>query len=72
MANSCAIGVDIGGTNTKVGLVDLECGEILEQGSHGELLARRGRYHELFSQQSLRDITRGSAWSDDGDGAYSM
>lgn len=31
MANSCAIGVDIGGTNTKVGLVDLKCGEILEQ-----------------------------------------
>jgi len=51
----------------------IEGGEIREQGTHTELLARRGRYHELFTQQSLRDVTRGAAWRQErgGDGEWS-
>lgn len=33
-------------------IVVLEDGRIVEEGSHGELMERRGRYHELFSLQA--------------------
>jgi ATP-binding cassette, subfamily B, bacterial len=36
----------------------VEDGRIQEQGSHRELLAARGRYHALYTQQSVRDVTR--------------
>ena len=34
-------------------IVHLRGGRIIEQGTHGELLARRGAYFELFRRQSL-------------------
>ncbi len=34
-------------------------GRIAEAGNHGELLAIRGLYHDLYTQQSLRDSVRG-------------
>ena len=34
-------------------IVYLRAGEIVEQGSHQELLARRGAYYELYRRQSL-------------------
>lgn len=48
----------------------IEHGEIREQGSHAELMRQRGRYHELYMQQSLRESgRREEAWSaDDGAG----
>jgi ABC-type transport system involved in cytochrome bd biosynthesis fused ATPase/permease subunit len=33
-------------------------GKIAEEGSHEELLALRGRYFDLYVQQSLRDSAR--------------
>ncbi len=33
----------------------IEHGAILEAGTHAELLAKRGRYHALYTQQSLRE-----------------
>jgi ATP-binding cassette subfamily B protein len=33
-------------------IVYLEAGRILESGSHAELLARKGRYAELFALQA--------------------
>ncbi|MFQ5504493.1 MAG: ABC transporter ATP-binding protein [Planctomycetota bacterium] len=36
----------------------IEKGRILEQGRHRELLAREGRYRELYTQQLLRDSSR--------------
>ena len=33
----------------------IEGGRILEEGSHGALLKRKGRYHALYTEQSLRD-----------------
>jgi len=49
-------------------------GRIVEQGPHAELLARRGRYYELYTQQSLREAGRDARpWapgaSEDGPGA---
>jgi len=42
----------------------IEDGRIAEQGTHHELLARRGRYHDLYRRQGLREVSRGeSAWS---------
>ena len=32
-------------------IIVLSHGEILEQGNHSDLLARRGRYHELYMLQ---------------------
>ena len=50
----------------------VEGGRIIEQGSHRELLATRGRYHELFTQQSLRDVTRQpGTWHGADDAAWS-
>ena len=34
-------------------IVYLRCGEVIEQGSHEELLARRGPYYQLFQRQRL-------------------
>jgi ATP-binding cassette subfamily B protein len=34
-------------------IVYLSGGEIVEQGSHEELLARRGAYYELYRRQNL-------------------
>jgi ATP-binding cassette subfamily B protein len=34
-------------------IVYLRGGEIIEQGSHEDLLARRGAYYELYRRQSL-------------------
>jgi len=36
----------------------IDRGRIVEQGSHHELLARRGRYHDLYTEQSMRDIVQ--------------
>ncbi|KAJ3357141.1 Multidrug resistance protein 1 [Entophlyctis luteolus] len=35
-------------------IVVLENGEVLEKGSHGELLEKKGRYHELVTLQDLK------------------
>jgi len=38
-------------------------GKIVEQGRHGELLAERGRYYGLYTEQSMRDTMRiDQAW----------
>ena len=39
-------------------IVVIEAGKILEQGTHTELLTRRGHYYELYTEQSMRDIVR--------------
>jgi ATP-binding cassette subfamily B protein len=36
----------------------IERGRIVEEGGHRDLLARRGRYHDLYVQQNLRDSLR--------------
>jgi ATP-binding cassette subfamily B protein len=36
----------------------IDKGKIMEQGTHGELIQRRGAYYDLFTAQSLRDIMR--------------
>jgi ATP-binding cassette subfamily B protein len=36
----------------------IEQGKITEQGSHTELLRAGGRYHDLYAEQSMRDIVR--------------
>lgn len=42
----------------------IEAGKIVEIGSHRELLTQRGRYHELYTQQSLRESGRSDGtWS---------
>ena len=33
----------------------IDAGRIVEAGSHAQLLARRGRYHDLYTRQSLRE-----------------
>ena len=37
-------------------IVVLEEGEIVEEGDHRELMAKRGRYYELFSTQAKRSV----------------
>ncbi|MEZ6069232.1 MAG: ABC transporter ATP-binding protein [Pirellulales bacterium] len=39
-------------------IVVIEAGKILEQGTHTELLSRRGHYYDLYTEQSLRDVVR--------------
>lgn len=36
----------------------IEKGKVVEQGTHGELLAKGGHYHDLYTEQSMRDIVR--------------
>jgi len=36
----------------------IEKGQILEQGTHSELLESGGHYHDLYTEQSMRDIVR--------------
>lgn len=36
----------------------IEDGKIVEQGSHLELLHHKGTYHDLYTEQSMRDIVR--------------
>ena len=36
----------------------IDRGQIVEQGTHHELLAQGGRYHDLYTEQSMRDIVR--------------
>ncbi|MHC4956080.1 MAG: ABC transporter ATP-binding protein [Planctomycetota bacterium] len=43
----------------------IDGGKIIEQGNHGELLAHRGRYYDLYTEQSMRDtVTLDQAWTD--------
>lgn len=44
----------------------IEQGRIAEQGNHSTLMAKRGRYAKLYTQQSIRD-TRGEGWLQGGD-----
>ncbi|MBR6782814.1 MAG: ABC transporter ATP-binding protein [Clostridia bacterium] len=39
----------------------LEYGKIIEEGDHRTLMAKRGRYYELFSTQAKRYVTEGKA-----------
>jgi ATP-binding cassette subfamily B protein len=41
----------------------MDHGRIIEQGSHEELLARRGFYHELYASQFLEPLAEESAVS---------
>jgi len=42
----------------------VDAGRIVEAGTHAELLARRGLYYDLYTEQSLRESGRsGEAWS---------
>jgi len=44
----------------------IDSGEIVEQGKHGELLAIRGRYYDLYTEQSMRDTVRiDQAWEEE-------
>jgi ATP-binding cassette subfamily B protein len=36
----------------------IDRGRVVEQGTHGELIRRGGRYHDLYTEQSMRDIVR--------------
>lgn len=46
----------------------IEEGRIVEDGAHAALMAQRGRYFELYTQQSLREsVSRGDAWTGEGD-----
>ena len=36
----------------------IEKGKVLEQGTHQELIRRGGHYHDLYTEQSMRDIVR--------------
>ena len=39
----------------------LEYGKLIEEGNHRQLMAKRGRYYELFSTQAKRYVTEGEA-----------
>ena len=39
----------------------LEYGKLIEEGDHRQLMAKRGRYYELFSTQAKRYVTEGEA-----------
>ena len=39
----------------------LEYGKLIEEGDHRTLMAKRGRYYELFSTQAKRYVTEGEA-----------
>ncbi len=43
----------------------IDRGKIVEQGDHRSLMAQRGRYWRLYTDQSLRDVTKGQGvWRD--------
>lgn len=45
-------------------IVVIEHGKILECGNHDELMQRLGRYHKLYTQQSLTEFSReGRTWA---------
>jgi ATP-binding cassette subfamily B protein len=39
-------------------IIVIENGKILERGTHNELLGRAGHYHDLYTEQSMREIVR--------------
>ena len=39
----------------------LDQGRILEEGSHRELLARRGRYYDLYTRQQAREVAQAAS-----------
>ncbi len=43
-------------------------GDILEQGTHAQLLSLKGHYHDLYTEQSMRDIVRMDDLLDSPDG----
>ncbi len=43
----------------------LEYGKLIEEGDHRTLMARKGRYYELFSTQAKRYVTEGEAIRED-------
>ena len=43
----------------------LEYGKLIEEGDHRQLMAKRGRYYELFSTQAKRYVTEGEAVLED-------
>ena len=45
----------------------IEQGRIAEQGTHEALMTLRGRYFELYTQQSLRESGRSASWNRGGD-----
>ena len=45
-------------------IIVLEDGEIVEEGDHRELMAKRGRYYELFSTQAMRYVMDDAERSD--------
>ena len=40
------------------GALVIENGKILEHGTHHDLLRAGGHYHDLYTEQSMRDIVR--------------
>ena len=43
----------------------IEKGRIVEEGRHGELMAQRGHYYSLYTQQRLRESVRlGPSWAE--------
>ena len=40
-------------------IVVLEYGEVVEEGTHAELMEKRGKYYELFSTQAKRYVSEG-------------
>ena len=37
----------------------LEFGQVVEEGTHAELMEKRGKYYELFSTQAKRYVSEG-------------
>ncbi len=44
----------------------IEHGEIGESGTHAELMAARGRYYSLYTQQRLREGSQATSWKQQG------
>ena len=45
-------------------IVVLEYGEVVEEGTHAELMEKRGKYYELFSTQAKRYVSEGEKIND--------
>ena len=52
-------------------IVVLEYGEVVEEGTHAELMEKRGKYYELFSTQAKRYVSEGERINGDVDEATS-